>query len=73
VHIARAIGNPPQLWHALTAHGRVLRDLGRADEATAAWRDARGLIETVAATLPAELAQALRRSPAARALEEVGA
>jgi len=73
VQIARAIGNPPQLWHALTAHGRVLRDLGRGDEATAAWRDARGLIDTVATTLPAELASALRQSPAARALDEAGA
>jgi len=33
VRDAKTLGNPPQIWHAGLAFGRVLHDLGRRDEA----------------------------------------
>ncbi len=70
---ARALGNPPQLWHALIAYGRVLHSLGRRDEAAAAWREGLGLVHTVAAVLPPDVQSSLRGSTFSATLEELTA
>ena len=69
---ARALGNPPQLWHSCLAYGRVLDRLGRRDEAIAAWREGRNLIRTVAAALPVDLRQSLLASPVSACLGALG-
>ncbi|HXQ22614.1 MAG TPA: adenylate/guanylate cyclase domain-containing protein [Candidatus Acidoferrales bacterium] len=70
---ARTLGNPPQLWHALLAHGRVLQSLGRDDQAIAAWREAARVVASVAAAVPDELRTALVHSPLGATLLELGA
>ena len=68
---ARAVGNPPQLWQTLVAHGRALQHLGRDDEATGAWREAQSAMTSVAQQLPTDLQTTLRRSPIATMLGEL--
>jgi class 3 adenylate cyclase/tetratricopeptide (TPR) repeat protein len=71
VHEAHALGNPPQRWHALLAHGRTLHALGRTDEAAHAWREAVVLADGVAGGAPPELGDVFRRSPLRVALGEL--
>ena len=68
---ARALGNPPQRWHALLAHGRTLHALGRTDEAARAWREAVVLADGVAGGAPPELGDAFRHSPLSVTLGEL--
>jgi class 3 adenylate cyclase/tetratricopeptide (TPR) repeat protein len=68
---ARALGNPPQRWHALLAHARVLAALGRRDEAQAAAREAADVARAVRATLPDELGRVFERSAVAASLAEL--
>jgi class 3 adenylate cyclase/tetratricopeptide (TPR) repeat protein len=69
---ARTLGNPPQLWHALVAHGRALHALGRRDDAAARWREAVAVADGVAGRLPGGLAATFRRSAVHRTLAELG-
>ncbi len=71
VDAARALGNPPQRWLALLAHGRVLHSLGRRDEATAAWREALEVAEAVTVALPADVQSAFRSSTVTTTLHEL--
>ena len=49
--IARAVGNPPQLWKTLAAMGALRRSQHRGDDARAAYRDALAVIDDVARNL----------------------
>ncbi|MBI1817393.1 MAG: AAA family ATPase [Deltaproteobacteria bacterium] len=71
VRAARALANPPQLWHALLAQGRALHSLGRHDDAAAVWREALTLVAAVEQTLPAELQTTLRGSALVTTLGEL--
>jgi class 3 adenylate cyclase/tetratricopeptide (TPR) repeat protein len=70
---ARALGNPPQLWRALLAHGRMLHALGQHDAARAAWYAALEIANAVAAALPDEARAPFRESGAYTTLAELGA
>jgi tetratricopeptide (TPR) repeat protein len=49
--LARAIGNPGQLWKTWDALGGVRAAMGKSDEAAAAWREAVAVIDRVASSL----------------------
>lgn len=49
--IARAIGNPPQLWKTHAAFGRLFEESGRPELALRAFNAARAVIERVESTL----------------------
>ena len=46
VRDAKTLGNPPQIWHAGLAFGRILHDLGRRDEAITTWREALDIVQS---------------------------
>ncbi|HVN84546.1 MAG TPA: adenylate/guanylate cyclase domain-containing protein, partial [Candidatus Binatia bacterium] len=71
LEVARAVGNPPQLWHALVARGRALHGLGRRDEAGRVWKEAQAAIASVSQQLPAEVQSALQHSPIAASVDEL--
>jgi class 3 adenylate cyclase/tetratricopeptide (TPR) repeat protein len=73
LEMARAIGNPPQLWrtHAAMARARAAR--GDQAGAREAWAAARAAVDAVRATVRRpELAAGFERSPLVRAIYGVG-
>jgi class 3 adenylate cyclase/tetratricopeptide (TPR) repeat protein len=70
---ARALANPPQLWHALAAYGRVLDQRGKSDEAAAARGEASAVVAATAQALPDDLRDRFAAAPICRALGEAGA
>jgi len=73
VRDAKTLGNPPQLWHAGLALGRVLHGLGRRDEATATWREALDVVEAVARTVPEDVRASLLGAAFSATLQELTA
>ncbi|HUI24879.1 MAG TPA: adenylate/guanylate cyclase domain-containing protein [Candidatus Kryptonia bacterium] len=71
LEIARAMGNPPQLWHSLVVRGRVLHALGRRDEAARLWGEAQSSIASVSQHLPPDLQSTLRHSPVGATVDEL--
>jgi len=72
--IARAIGNPTQLWKTHLAVGRLHSEAGRPDAARAPYQAARAVIDRVRADLRnPELVVSLDRAPLIQQIYELGA
>ena len=56
--VARAIGNPTQLWKTLIATGNLHHENGRVHEATKAYQSAREVIDGIKSGLPQDSTQA---------------
>jgi len=71
LELAIEIGNPGQLWKTHDALGDLRRAQGRADEARAAYRDALGVLQQMAASLADdELRETLLKSAAVGRLQQ---
>jgi hypothetical protein len=69
VRDATSLGNPTQLWHTALAHGRVLQQLGRRDEAQLAWRTGVESAASAMATLPLDVRVTFASSKLVTALQ----
>jgi hypothetical protein len=68
---ARQLGNPVQAWHTLLVYGRVLHQLGREQEAAAAWSEALEGLRATGAALPSETRDTLFASSLGSTLHEL--
>ena len=73
LEMARAIGNPPQLWRTHAAVARLRDARGDGSGSRAAWREARSIVDAVRATVRRpELAAGFDGSPLVREIYRAG-